>query len=301
MADIRSGEGRRVRTAMSAGALALVLGSGIPAAGSVDTARASAVTQVNDCDHGGLLGTVTGGICRTVDNVVSSLTGDTSPLSSSPADDDTVATTAQTPADTKRATQAPDTSATDAPPTTGEETPSGDVPRPGDPADACRSAAASPKCPDPSASSLPQGTALSTPSPSPSRDHDHEPARKEPVPTGRTRKPSQSPYPEADTPATDAGAPVASEPSPVVPSPVVDAEAPRVELLWPAPLIQELQRQMSNERPVTPSRSSDTVGTVLTTALLILAILAVRLLYSRRKVKESIPFEPVPPSHHRVA
>lgn len=121
------------------------------------------------------------------------------------------------------------------------------------------------------------------------------------MPTGRTRKPSQSPYPEADTPATDAGAPVASEPSPVVPSPVVDAEAPRVELLWPAPLIQELQRQMSNERPVTPSRSSDTVGTVLTTALLILAILAVRLLYSRRKVKESIPFEPVPPSHHRVA
>jgi hypothetical protein len=83
---------------------------------------------------------------------------------------------------------------------------------------------------------------------------------------------------------------------------VIDAEAPRLELLWPAPLMQELQRQMRNERPVTPTKSSDTAGTVLTTVVLVGAILAVRLLYSRRRIKESIPFEPVPPGHHhRVA
>ncbi|MEU0481752.1 hypothetical protein ABZ260_21520 [Streptosporangium sp. NPDC006013] len=297
-----------MRTAMSAGALALVLGSGIPAVSSVDTARADTVTQVDDCDHGGLLGTVTGGICRTVDNVVSGITGDTSPLapllaplSSSPAGDDTAGTTARTPAAEKTSpigeeTPAPATSAAETRP--AKETPSGNGPRPEDPTGTCRPTAASPKCPDPSESPLSQEAARPKPSPSPSRDHGHRPARKEPVPvpTGRTRQPSRSPYPEADTPTIDVDAPVTSEPSPVV-----DAEAPRVELLWPAPLMQELQRQMSNERPVTPSRSSDTAGTVLTTAVLILAILAVRLLYSRRKVKESIPFEPVPPGHHRVA
>ncbi|MEV4383140.1 hypothetical protein [Streptosporangium sp. NPDC049644] len=293
-----------MRTAMSAGALALVLGSGIPAVSSMDTAWTDTVTRVDDCDHGGLLGTVTGGICRTVDNVVSGITGDTSPLSpllsplsSSTAGDDTADTTPQTPAAEKE-TPAPATSSAKARPTEDEEASSGDGARPEDPAGTCRPTAASPECSDPSESSPSQEAARPEPSPSPSRDHGHRPARKEPapVPTGRTRHPSRSLYPEADTPATDADAPVTSEPSPVV-----DAEAPRVELLWPAPLMQELQRQMSNERPVTPSRPSDTAGTVLTTALLILAILAVRLLYSRRKVKESIPFEPVPPGHHRVA
>ena len=52
---------------------------------------------------------------------------------------------------------------------------------------------------------------------------------------------------------------------------------------------------MPTERPVTPSRSSDTASTVLSTVVLISAILAVRLLYSRRTVRESIPFEPAPP------
>ena len=85
------------------------------------------------------------------------------------------------------------------------------------------------------------------------------------------------------------------------PSPVVDAEAPRVELLWPGPLMQEFQRQMPDRRPLKPTQSSDALGTVLSTALLIAAILAVRLLYTRRTGEESMPFEPLRVGRHRVA
>ncbi|MBB2913792.1 hypothetical protein FHS43_005101 [Streptosporangium becharense] len=83
------------------------------------------------------------------------------------------------------------------------------------------------------------------------------------------------------------------------PSTRVDAEAPRVELLWPGPLMEKLHRQMPQRRQVTPSRPSDWPGTVLTAALLVVAIFAVRLLYGREK--GSIPFEPVSPNRHRVA
>ncbi|MFF0311597.1 hypothetical protein ACFYSC_29530 [Streptosporangium sp. NPDC004379] len=106
------------------------------------------------------------------------------------------------------------------------------------------------------------------------------------------------PRPEATPPVrdTDAG-PVTAEPSP----PVADPEAPRVELLWPGAGMHELRDRMPTDRPVRPTRSSDPAGTALTTVLLVVAILAVRLLYVRRGGRESMPFEPLRLGRHRTA
>lgn len=59
-------KGGRMRTVISAGVLALALGGAIPA---VAAAPVSAATQRDDCPQKGLLGTVTGGICKTVDTL----------------------------------------------------------------------------------------------------------------------------------------------------------------------------------------------------------------------------------------
>jgi hypothetical protein len=320
---------------MAAGVLALALGGAIPAVAivPVSAARASAVTLMNDCDHGGLLGTVTGGVCHVVDDLVHGLENGappSSPPSGERAENTDSAETStdvqETPAEAR--TPAPAASASKhpsgkKPPTTrgrGESSGGGPrAPRPADPTDACGSAATSSACADSSVAPLteepdkteetnkteetarpeasPTPSPSATPSASPSRREGVPPARKSPVPvpTDRLPPPATSP-PDTRTLTTDVGEPVSPSPSPVV-----DAEAPRVELLWPAPVMQELQRRMPSERPVTPSRSSDTASTVLSTVVLVSAILAVRLLYSRRKVRESIPFEPAPPGHHRVA
>ncbi|WP_329423988.1 hypothetical protein OG339_26390 [Streptosporangium sp. NBC_01495] len=329
-----------MRTAMAAGVLALALGGGIPAVAVVPAgaAQASAVPRMDDCDHGGLLGTVTGGVCRVVhglengvDGVVHGLGDAVSPSFPAPllpSGGDSAGNDAETSADVEETPGRPETPAPVAsvsehpsrkrPPAVKgrEREPSGDTqtPLPQGTDDACRAAAASPGCADSSVTTLveepeeaasptaPPSPSPSSPSPSatpsasPSRREGAAPARKSPVPVPTGRPLPEMSLPDTRTPTTDVGEPVPPEPSPVV-----DAEAPRVELLWPAPVMQELQRQMPGERPVTPSRSSDTASTVLTTAVLISAILAVRLLYSRRKIRESIPFDPVPPGHQRVA
>ncbi|WP_436759817.1 hypothetical protein [Streptosporangium sp. V21-05] len=328
-----------MRTAMAAGVLALALGGGIPAVAlvPVSAARADAVARLDDCDHGGLLGTVTGTVCRAVDGVVHGLTGGVllpSPSSPPPGTDgdaEAPPEVEEAPAGTESPAPAPSATKPPSghprrPPAKDEERPSGGThaPQPQGPADVCRSvtSAASAKCGDSPGSSdsavaplveepqepgvsetpspkpsSPSPSPSATPSPSPSRDQGAVPARKSPVPVPTDRPPfPETSFPDTRTPTAEVGEPPAPKPSPVV-----DAEAPRVELLWPAPVMQELQRQMPDAQPVTPSRSSDTTSTVLTTAVLVSAILAVRLLYSRRKVRESIPFEPAPPSHHRVA
>ncbi|GAA4200939.1 hypothetical protein GCM10022252_54910 [Streptosporangium oxazolinicum] len=327
---------------MAAGVLALALGGGIPAVAIVPASavRASAVPRMDDCDHGGLLGTVTGGVCRVVDglgsgvgDVVHGLEDTVSPPSPAPlpSGGDSAGGGAETSTDVgethdRPETPAPVVSISEHPPQKRppvakdpkerEKEPSGgpQAPRPRGTDDACRSAATSPGCADSSVTTLvedPKESASptappspspaspspsATPSASPSRPEGAAPARKSPVPVPTGRALPETSLPDTGTPTTDVGEPVTPEPSPVV-----DAEAPRVELLWPAPVMEELQRQMPGEQPVTPSRSSDTASTVLTTAVLISAILAVRLLYSRRKIRESIPFDPVPPGHHRVA
>ncbi|MGS2644750.1 hypothetical protein [Streptosporangium sp. LJ11] len=325
-----------MRTAMAAGVLALALGGGIPAVAvvPVSAARASAVAWLDDCDHEGLLGTVTGRVCQAVDGVVDGLTEGISPPAPSSAPSGGDATrgnaennpengrenNAETPAETESPAPAPSPTRTSSgrrPSTVKEEERSSggtQAPRTQAPADAC-GAAASAKCADspvaplleesqepgtsetPWARASPSPSPSATPSASPSRDQDAAPARKSPVPVPTDRPPfPRTPLPDTRTLTTEVGEPAAPRPSPVV-----DAEAPRVELLWPAPLMEKLQRQMPDGHPVTPSRSSDTASTVLTTTVLVSAILAVRLLYSRRRVRESIPFEPAPPGHHRVA
>ncbi|MEU8385925.1 hypothetical protein [Streptosporangium sp. NPDC048865] len=346
-----------MRTAVAAGLLALALGGGIPAVAIVPVSAARASTRMDDCDHGGLLGTVTGTVCHVVDDVVhglseggSSRSPDPLPSGEGAADSDSGSRTGngnngngngngnngngkgnggnaeassgveEAPAETE-STRTPDAapSATGTqegkrPSSTakdGERSSGGtQTPPPQDPADACRSASA--KCADLTVAPLseePQRPGAgeetvrptTSPSPSPSatpaRDQGVPSVRKTPVPAPTDRPPFPVPLPETRTLTTDVGEPASPRPK----APVVDAEAPRVELLWPAPLMQELQRQMPDAQPVTPSRSSDTASTVLTTAVLVSAILAVRLLYSRRKIRESIPFEPAPPGHHRVA
>lgn|GEM_PF-3718897 len=317
-----------MRTAMAAGVLALALGGGLPAVAIVPVSaeRASAVPRVDDCDHGGLLGTVTGGVCRVVDGVTKKVEGGVDEvvdgLEKGVDDlgnrlDDTLSSSSRGDSgqnDAETDTPAPAASASRNPPpsTQGKKEPSGDArtPRPQG-VDACRSAAASATCADPSATTgarepdqaaspkaSPSPSPSASPSASPSRREEVPPARKSPVPvpTGQAFPETETFLPDDRRPTTDVGEPVDPKPSPVI-----DAEAPRVELLWPAPVMEKLQRQMPDARPVKPSRSSDTAGTVLTTAVLISAILAVRLLYSRRRIRESIPFEPAPPGRQRVA
>ncbi|GAA4220445.1 hypothetical protein FHR32_006526 [Streptosporangium album] len=291
-----------MRTAIFAGVLMLTLGGGITV---VTATSAAAVTQA-DCDGGGLLGGITSGLCRavgTVGDVVNGLTG----TGASPGPDGGGPGTAQeTTADDARPSSAPDTkAATDG---AGND---GLLPKTLD--DVCLPLVASPECMGPSAISAPE------------RTENAQETEKAEEPATRSRpRPSRTAEPEPE-PDRDKAAPLPTEPlrppeprtrtadmdDPVVPqpSPVIDAEAPRVDLLWPGTAMQEFQRRMQEllkgtppgERAVTPTRSSDTLGTVLTTILLIAAILAVRVLYTRRTGEESIPLEPFKAGRHRTA
>ncbi|MEV4247149.1 hypothetical protein AB0J63_27500 [Streptosporangium canum] len=286
-----------MRTTISAGVLALALGGGIP---MIAATTASAAAQV-DCDNNGLLGGITSGLCKavgTVGDVVGGLTGhDASPA----AEDDSGATgsgadegASADDAGSSRSAPAPDTKATTEKPADG-----GLLPKVLD--DVCLPLVASPECASPSAISAPEKTeqppARSHPRPSRSGRPDSAGKKPVPLPTEPLRPP------ETRTPVTDVGEPVVPQPPPVI-----DAEAPRVELLWPRPGMEELQRRMrdlqgraTGEGTVRPTRSSDTLGTVLTAGLLVVAILAVRLLYAKRGTEESMPFEPLRMGRQRTA
>ncbi|MEV7009043.1 hypothetical protein [Streptosporangium sp. NPDC051022] len=337
-----------MRTAISAGALALTLGGGLPVVASVPV---SAATRTGDCEGGGLLGGLTGGLCRTVDTVgdiVGGVTGTpasgpgtgTGPGSGPGSGSVTESTTSDAkdrkdkkdemdgkggnnerragnghdpsngyglsdayglseaygPGDAYDPGDDPDPSAQDTGPEA--ETPTTADPRgedllPEDFGGLCPPAAGSPGCSDSSAIDTPDETARpsASPRPGPPRrdrsattgDDGTAPLPKEPL------RPSQ-----AHRHGTD------DEDGTTLPDPppVIDAEAPRIELLWPTgPVMRRLQRA------VTPTRSPDPVGTALTAALLVAAILAVRLLYVRRigEAEESIPLEPLRTRRHRTA
>nr|BFE80127.1 hypothetical protein GCM10020093_027280 [Planobispora longispora] len=100
--------------------------------------------------------------------------------------------------------------------------------------------------------------------------------------------PSEPPHrPETRMHTTEVSDPVIPEPA------VVDIEAPRLDPLWPGPLLEEVQRRLPGRQTVTATRRSDPLGTALTTTLLVAAILAVRMMYAKRGTEESIPLEPV--------
>ncbi|WP_433238421.1 hypothetical protein ACQPYK_30750 [Streptosporangium sp. CA-135522] len=274
-----------MRKAISAGALALALSGGIP----MVVATSAGATAQADCGNGGLLGGITGGLCKavgTVGTVVDGLADTVAPPAPRSGGSDAAGATAVN--DTEEA--APGATAP-------ADEPAADSLLPKALDDVCVPLVASPECTSPSAISAPEETEQpSTRShPRPARTGKPKPAERNgkkaaPLPTEPVRPPQNR------TRTTDTDEPVIPQPSPVV-----DPEAPRVELLWPGPVMQEFQRRMPDERPVTPTRSSDTLGTALTTALLIVAILAVRVLYAKRAGEESMPFEPLRVGRHRTA
>ncbi|MEV4095518.1 hypothetical protein [Streptosporangium saharense] len=179
-----------------------------------------------------------------------------------------------------------------------------DAAPPQSPGNACSPLADSPGCAGTSANAAPKESATpqASPSPTPSSDGGAVPAEE----TARwlPEEPVRPAQPRRRTTVSDGGTGgggdradgrAESSDSETQP-PVVDAEAPRLDLLWPAgPVMRKLQRT------VTPTRSPDPLGTAFTMALLVAAILAVRLLYVRRISEKSIPLEPLRMKRHRTA
>ncbi|MEV8637485.1 hypothetical protein AB0395_38175 [Streptosporangium sp. NPDC051023] len=314
-----------MRTAISAGALALTLGGLLLV---VAPAPASAATWMGDCEDGGLLGGVTDGLCKAVDavgtvvnGIAAGPTSDTGGLDynaeippngqkdgkpkkgekagknekNGNAQSGTGGLGEENDLDVARQVTSPD------PATDAFATPEADDTReegllPKDLSSVCSPLTGSPECPSTSAISTPEESAPPSvsPRPSPSRRSRPIPTDEEtaaPLPREPLRPPQTRGRETEGNEHEDEARPEVS-----TPPPVVDAEAPRLELLWPTgPVMRKFQRA------VTPTRSSDPLGTALTTALLIAAILAVRVLYARRIGEESIPLEPLRMKRHRTA
>ncbi len=322
-----------MRTAISAGALALTLGGALPVVAPVS---AGASTWMGDCEGTGLLGGVTGGLCRAVGTVGSAVNGVAGAPSPSPGyttesamdggkdgkdrKNEKDAKNGKGPDNTGGLNDAadkagragkndlggpleitapprgPDILAT---PETGE-TDGGDDLLPKDFNDVCPPLTGSPECASSSAISTPDETTHPPASPSPRPSH-----RSRPTPTGDSQtaplpreplRPAETheQHGTGETGKADGGERDKDATSDEVP--VIDAEAPRLELLWPAgPVMRKFQRT------VTPTRSPDPLGTALTAALLVAAILAVRVLYVRRIGEESMPLEPLRMRRHRTA
>ena len=75
--------------------------------------------------------------------------------------------------------------------------------------------------------------------------------------------------------------------------PVMDPDDAGITLLWPGQYVPGLTSQMKGA-PIRPRTTYDGVGTALTAALLLSAVLAARVVSTRRAradQQESIPFE----------
>ncbi|MBG0816836.1 hypothetical protein [Planomonospora sp. ID82291] len=295
-----------MRSAISAGALALALGSGIPV---VATASASVARPVDCPRGGGLLGGVTSGLCRTVDGVTDTVDGLTgSSLTPATGRLDVTAEKALKPVGELVPTGPPgagEGSSSSASPDGGGGAGGSGAPGgkggegllPETLSDVCLPLVDSPECTASAAtSSVPDRPVRPSATPAPATTRAPGTRRTEDDREARIPVPPVSPRPpEPRTHTTEVRDPVLPERF------AVDAEAPRVDPLWPGPLTQELQQRMPGERTVTPTRSPDPLGTALTTVLLAAAVLAVRLVYVRRAEKGSIPFEPLRVGRHRVA
>ncbi|WP_285776053.1 hypothetical protein [Microtetraspora sp. NBRC 13810] len=116
------------------------------------------------------------------------------------------------------------------------------------------------------------------------------------------RTPPSPPLPRPPYRLADTAVPTGPEPS----GPgAVDVDTPRLDLLWPyvEQLPERLRVAPGNVRQKRPS--DDSLGTALTAALLLSAILAARFGHTRRSraADGSIPFEPLHPrgGRHRLA
>ncbi|MBG0832984.1 hypothetical protein HS041_35365 [Planomonospora sp. ID67723] len=283
-----------MRSAISAGALALALGGGIPMIAGVpmDAARQP------DCGNGGgLLGGLTGGLCQVVDaatDVVDGLTDD----SLAPVTKGVDGTTGAVLGGGESAPREEPKATTPAAPDVAEKPAEKKGLLPKVLGGTCLPLVASSGC-DASESAPPPDSAAPPDAAESGSTRDGRTKKdRGPERERKTVPPSQgSPArPETRTHTTEVSDPVLPEP------PVIDIEAPRLDSLLPGPLIQEFQNRMPGRQTVTPTRRSDPLGTALTTALLVAAVLAVRMMYGRRAAgKSSIPFEPLSAGRHRVA
>ncbi|GAA2270352.1 hypothetical protein GCM10010149_09630 [Nonomuraea roseoviolacea subsp. roseoviolacea] len=89
--------------------------------------------------------------------------------------------------------------------------------------------------------------------------------------------------------------------------PAADPEEPRIDLLWPHPLVRDLTAPLRDQQVLRPSApTSDVLGTALTVLLLLSAVAATRVVQQRRHRSDqpdSIPFEPSTAANgrHRLA
>ncbi|MCG5214953.1 hypothetical protein [Streptosporangium sp. KLBMP 9127] len=264
---MRKGRGR---AALSAGALALALG--IPAA---PAAAASSSSPGCDKIGGGLISGLAGSLCGLTDGVtdlVDGLTGGKlSPMT------DLVDRTGEK--ILRKPTGEPSTPAVLVPsPTPATPTTTPEV-------HDLLPETLGPTCP-PTAANC-ETVPSRQPKPDQTRRKASERDETERLPVGPPR-PSPTPRPTDHRPETTENVQrVKSEP--------VDPESPRVDLLWP--YLDRMPRPMQGRKAVVkPARPSDALGTALTAALLLSAILAARVVYARRagdEHDETIPFEPL--------
>ncbi|MEU7900705.1 hypothetical protein AB0B45_48740 [Nonomuraea sp. NPDC049152] len=284
------GVGRR-RTAVSAGLLALALAA-------LPMGEGFAQVRARDCERGGgLLSGVTNGVCDLVDGVTDAVDGVTG-NSLGPVTEgvDKATGTVLAPVGEIAPTDKPAPTSTRSPRDTRDEPAERPPPeRGGDglvsstlenvclPVLACDGEGVLAPVNEPEPSAAPKATA--SPSPSPSAT----PAKR--------RKDAETLPVEAPTPPMSRPQLMQSVDEVVTPEPApVDPDDPRVELLWPGPYSENLSDHIGAQvvRPSEPD--SDVLGTALTAVLLGSAVLAARVMQSRRRRDEggeSIPFEPV--------
>lgn len=277
------------RTAISAGALALALAA-IPVVSS------PALAEAVDCKRSdGLLSGVTNGLCDVVEAVtgtVDTLTGDTlKPVTKKvdgTADDllGTVGDAVPTTIPTRSGQPQPTPSDNDLLPNTLSEVCL--------PVLACEHQDAQPHNKDPEHVLDPQDSAKPTPTAKPNKREKRD-STTTTLPTDGPTSPETEPH-ELDTPAH----PIKIQ--------TADTDMPRIDLLWPNPFAQDLTARLRDQPIMRPSKpASDVLGTSLTIALLISAILATRVVQQRRQRTEqpdSIPFEPARANNgrrHRLA
>ncbi|SDH87634.1 hypothetical protein SAMN05421505_12521 [Sinosporangium album] len=325
--------GRRA-AAISAGALALTLGAlpvwaAAPAQATVGGLAGSASART--CEkEGGLLSGLTGGLCEVVNGVtdaVDELTGGSLSSVTKPLSDTTtsvfngvgsVAPTSKPPSPKPEEKPAPAPEPEESrrpaseptPPSVQEQKPGAERQQPERrQTDADESkAAADGSCRTRGDCERTGGEAAA-------------PSSRTTAPNKRDERPAEPAVGQPYTPerrphfvdSTEVGAGAGAEPrnrrdedgKPGKEAPRVDVETARVPLVWPVPLQELLNDKVSGEKVVTPSaRKPDALGTSLTMALLLSALLATRFVYAKRQQprKETIPFEPVRPrGRHRLA
>jgi hypothetical protein len=287
------GIGRHV-SAISAGALALTLGGGTPL-------LAAGPARAADCDSHGPLSGVTNSLCQVVDGVTDVV-------------DEVTGGTLSTVTDTVDSTVSGVTNSTGGTGSTGPtSTPSGGPPEdsPSAPVStggvggtvraACLPLLAGPEC-DEKRSAEPRPRASRSPRPRPAESDSDSDSGGGTLPTDYPRPPENRPQflDDGDGDPVPPGEPDGD-------GMVVKIEDAEVPLLWPGQFVPALTGD-ARGGSARPRQPYDPVGTGLTAVLLLSAVLATRVVASRRAREEEepdgLPLSGLPMTtgrHHRLA